>query len=306
MTSNPGLLAFLFLLGSGWGLTQALSKIAVSTGHGPFGLIFWQLVIGTILLGAINTARGKGFPVTRRALGFALLIALIGTLFPNAASYAAYPHLPGGIMSIIISAVPLMAFPVAVALGNERFQSTRLVGLALGIAGVALIALPGSSLPDPAAAPWVAVAVIAPLFYAVEANVVAKWGTAGLDPIQAMYGASAVGMVIALPLALASGQWIDPVSPWAAPEWALVLSSVVHALMYTGYVWLVGRAGAVFAAQSSYIVTGAGVLWSISLLGESYSLWVWAALAVMMVGVFLVQPRRHPRPPVPFDSTLVS
>lgn len=291
MMAQPGLLAFLFLLGTGWGLTQALSKIAVSTGHQPLGLIFWQLVIGTALLGGISAVRGHGFPLTRRALGFATFIAFIGTIFPNFMSYAAYPHLPGGIMSIIISTVPLIAFPLALVMRTEDFSLLRLAGLLLGIAAVALIALPDASLPDRSAAPWVLVAMVAPFFYALEANAVARWGTAGLDPIQAMFGASAVGMVVTFPLAIGSGQWIDPTAAFGAPEWALILSSLVHALMYAGYVWLVGRAGAVFAAQCSYIVTGTGVLWAMWLLGERYSIWVWAALVVLMAGVFLVQPR---------------
>lgn len=286
------MLGFLTMLGTGWGLTQALSKVAVSTGYRPFGLIFWQLVIGTVLLGGICLARGTSLRLRPRQIAFATMIAFTGTIFPNGFSYSAYPHLPGGIMSIIISTVPLLAFPVALALGNERFQPLRLWGLALGLAGVALIALPGTGLPDRAMAVWVPVAMVAPLFYAVEANVVARWGTAGMDPIQAMFGASAMGMVVTLPLALASGQWIDPTPAWGAPEWALILSSCIHALMYAGYVWLVGRAGAVFASQSSYLVTGTGVLWSIALLGESYSGWVWAALAVLLAGVFLVQPRQ--------------
>ena len=35
----------LILFGAGWGLSQPLAKIAVSTGYEPLGLIFWQLVI---------------------------------------------------------------------------------------------------------------------------------------------------------------------------------------------------------------------------------------------------------------------
>ena len=55
---------------------------------------------------------------------------------------------------------------------------------------------------------------------------------------------------------------------------------------------MVGRAGAVFAAQASYLVTGFGVIWAMLLLGERYSGWVWAAMALMFAGLFMVQPRR--------------
>ena len=134
-------------------------------------------------------------------------------------------------------------------------------------------------------------ALIGPLFYAVESNYVARFGTAGLDAVQAMLLASAVGAVIALPLALASGQFINPLVPWGRAEWALIVASALHAVVYAGYVWLAANAGAVFASQTSYVVTGAGVLWAMLLLGERFSGWIWAALGVMLVGLFLVQPR---------------
>jgi drug/metabolite transporter (DMT)-like permease len=46
----------------------------------------------------------------------------------------------------------------------------------------------------------------------------------------------------------------------------------------------------VFARQIAYLVTGFGVLWSMALLGERYSAWVWAAFGLMLAGVALVQP----------------
>jgi drug/metabolite transporter (DMT)-like permease len=96
---------------------------------------------------------------------------------------------------------------------------------------------------------------------------------------------------MALALALLTGQWISPLPPWGAPDLAVVGSSVAHALAYVGYVWMVGRAGAVFAAQVSYVVTAFGIFWAWILLGETYSGWVWAAVALMFTGLFLVQPR---------------
>ena len=42
--SRAGYAIILALIGIGWGSTQPLGKIAASTGHGAFGLIFWQLL----------------------------------------------------------------------------------------------------------------------------------------------------------------------------------------------------------------------------------------------------------------------
>lgn len=300
-----GLIALLAVLGAGWGMTQPLAKIAVSEGYRHFGLVFWQLAIGAVALGLLNTLRGRGLPVSARHLRLYLLIALIGTVLPNSASYQAAVHLPSGVLSILLSLVPMFAFPIALGLGIDRLSARRLAGLGAGLLGVLLLVAPEASLPDRAMVAWIPVALIAPFFYGLEGNVVAKWGTAGLDPIQTLFGASLVGMALAAPLALASGQWIAPPAPagWGAPDTALVASSLIHASVYAGYVWLVGRAGSVFAAQVSYLVTAFGILWAKLLLGESYSPWIWAALGLIMAGLGLVQPRPRgglaPVPPMP-------
>jgi drug/metabolite transporter (DMT)-like permease len=277
----------LVVLGVGWGSTQSLGKMATATGHQPFGLIFWQLVVGALVLGVVSAVRGKGLVFTQATLRFYVIIALIGTIIPNATFYASVVHLPAGIMSILISTVPLIAFPIALALGIDRFSPMRAAGLGLGILGVALIASPGGAV---VSLTWVAIAMVGPLFYAVEANWVAQNGTAGMDAVQAMLGVSVVGAIIVAPIALATGQWVDPL-PFGMAEAALVISSVVHALVYASYIWLAGRAGSVFASQTAYLVTGTGVIWAMVLLGERFQPVVWVALAVMLAGVALVQPR---------------
>jgi len=78
---------------------------------------------------------------------------------------------------------------------------------------------------------------------------------------------------------------------WGTDDLAIVGASLLHAAAYAGYVWLVGRAGSVFAAQVAYVVTATGVVWSMLLLGERYSAWIWFAFAVMIAGLALVQPR---------------
>jgi len=279
------------VLGVGWGSTQPLGKIAASTGIGPFVLIFWQLAICTVFLGAITLLRGRGLPLTRRALVFYVVVALMGTLIPNYAFYVSVTHLPAGIMSILISTVPLIAFPLALALGTDRFEGKRMIGLLLGLTGVALIALPRTSLPDPAMVAFLPLAMVGPFFYALEGTFVSRFGMAGMDPVQAMFGASLVGLILCVPMVVGSGQWVDPAAQFGRAEQALVLSSVLHSMLYSTYVGLAARAGAVFATQTSYIVTAAGLCWSMLLLGERFSPWIWAALVVMLVGLSLVKPR---------------
>ena len=285
--------AILTLFGAGWGFTMPLSKIAVSDGYQHFGLIFWQLVIGAALMALLCAVRRLRLPMQAPHLRLYLLIAMIGTVIPNSASYQSAVHLPAGIMSILLSTIPMIAFPMALAFGNDRFEMRRLIGMSIGFVGVLMIVAPGANLPGVGSTFWMLIVIVTCTCYAFEGNYVAKWGTAGLHPLQVMLGASIIGALIALPLALGSGQWIDPRGPWGAPDYALIASSAMHVLVYAGYVWIVGQTGAVFAAQISYLVTLFGLLWARLILNEAYPPLVWVALGILLLGMYLVQPRRQ-------------
>lgn len=281
----------LIVIGAGWGVTQPLMKIAVSTGHGAFGLIFWQQVVMVLGLGALLLATGRRLPRDPASLRTYLVIALIGTLLPASASYRAAVHLPAGVLSILLSLIPMLAFPVALAMGVERFRPVRLLGLAAGLGAVLLLVVPDASLPDRAMVPWVGVALLAGISYAFEGNFVARYGTGQADAIQTIFGAALVAALLIWPVMLATGQGIAVTAGLGPAEWALVGSSVIHGAVYVGYLWLVARAGAVFAVQCSYIVTISGVFWAMVLLGETYSPYIWASLGLMLIGLALVQPR---------------
>jgi len=287
--------AILVLLALGWGFTQPMTKLSVSTGYQHFGLIFWQLAIGTVLLGSYCAARGIPLPLRPPHLRLYLIIALVGTIVPNSGSYQAAVHLPAGVISILYSMIPMLAFPIALSLRTERFEWRRLAGLLVGLVAVLLITTPWDSagIGLAGAAPfWVLVLMVTCLCYAFEGNYVARWGTEGLSAVQVLYGASALGLVLVTPIALLTGQWIDPTPPWGVPDMALIAASVAHVVVYVGYVWLVGQAGPTFAVQISYLVTFAGVFWAQVILGESYPLEVWFALLLMVLGMYMVQPRR--------------
>ncbi len=292
------LIAVLIALGMIWGFTITLTKIAVSTGHQPLGLIFWQMLIATVALSAISIVRRVAPILSRRTLFYFLIIGLLGTILPNSFSYLAATHLPAGVMGIVIASVPMFSLAIALGLRVERPSLRRGVGVLLGAGAVILLVGPETSLPDPSKALFVLVALVAPFCYGAEGNYIAARAPQGVDPIVTLLGASAIGCVITLPLAVSTDSWVDLFAPWQSAEWALLLSSLCHVVAYTGYIWLVGKAGPVFASQISYVVTISAVLLSSLILSEVYSAWVWSALIVMIAGLTLVQPR-GPRQPVP-------
>lgn len=54
---------------------------------------------------------------------------------------------------------------------------------------------------------------------------------------------------------------------------------------------LVDYAGPVFAAQGAYALTLAGIVWGMLLLDEQLSLLAWGAFIVILLGLYLVEPR---------------
>ncbi len=283
--------ATLVFMGLVWGAVFPITKIAVSTGHKPFGIMVWQMVIGVSLSAAFLLLRGKRLNFTRANLPVYVGVAMLGTVLPNFFSYTASAHLPAGIISILIALVPLFSMPIALLMGFERFNWVRLLGALSGAVALLLLIGPEASLPDPSQYIFVLVMAVAPLLYGMEGNFLTYMGERGLDATQTLFGATIIALTFAVPLALGLGQWIDPLQPWGPPEWAIPAGAVLNITAYILYVWLIHRAGPVFSSQVAYLVTGWGVLISMVFLGETYSSWVWLALGLMLLGVALVRPK---------------
>jgi drug/metabolite transporter (DMT)-like permease len=166
----------LVLMGAGWGLTQPLGKIAVSTGYGHFGLVFWQLLIGALLLAGVCRMRRLPLPLNFAALRLYLTIAMIGTIVPNSLSYQAAVHLPSGVMSLLVSMVPMFAFVIALVLGMDNLAWRRIIGLLFGLAGVLMVILPSVDLGQNVPVFWAGVYLVTAFCYAFEGNYIAKWG----------------------------------------------------------------------------------------------------------------------------------
>jgi len=285
---NYGTLVFMGLV---WGAVFPITKIAVSTGYKPFGIMVWQMVIGITLSAAFLLLRGKKLNFTRKNLPVYFGVAMLGTVLPNFFSYTASAELPAGIISILIALVPLFSMPVALLMGFERFNWVRLIGALSGAVALLLLIGPEASLPDPTKYVFVLIMAVAPLLYGLEGNFLTYMGERGLDATQTLFGATIIALIFAVPLALGLDQWIDPIKPWGAPEWAIPAGATLNIIAYILYVWLIHRAGPVFSSQVAYLVTGWGVLISMVFLGETYSSWVWLAMGLMLLGVALVRPR---------------
>ena len=293
MTARFNLTLILLIVGVSWGLTAPLSKIAVSTGHHYLGLLIWQIIIMILSLGLIQIFRKKKLPLNLNCFWRYVLVALLGTILPNSIMYKAYFHLQSGIMSILVSIVPMIAFLLVLVLQMEKFEIRRFLGVLFGIFAIILIVFPKLDLGYIGEVSWILLALLSPLCYAIEGVWINKIGIAKLDPIEVILGASILGFFILMPIVALNGYWITPYRVWGPAEFAITASSLIHSIIYISYIWLIGKAGVIFASQVSYIYTASGIGFSIILLGEGYSLFVWAAVILMLMGLMMVMPSRR-------------
>jgi len=285
-----GLTSILMFVGISWGLTAPLSKIAVSTGHHYLGLLVWQIIVMILSLGLVQVIRRKRLPLNLACFWRYFLVAQLGTILPNSIMYKVYFHLQSGVMSILVSVVPMIAFLLVLFLKMEKFELRRCLGVLFGILAILLIVFPKFELGSTGEVGWIFLALCSPFCYAIEGVWINKIGLAQLDPIEVILGASIFGLVALFPIVLINGYWISPFSTWGPAEFAVTSSSLIHSLIYISYIWLIGKAGVVFASQVSYIYTASGIGFSIILLGEGYSAFVWSAVILMLMGLMMVRP----------------
>jgi drug/metabolite transporter (DMT)-like permease len=287
--------AALLTVGAAWGLTTPLIKTATIAGQNALTIALWCAVFNVVVLAPLALRRGGRWrlpPLDGASLRLYAVLGVLGMALPQWASMTGTTHLPAGIMSIVISLVPIFALPLALALGSERFALRRALGVGLGAVAIVLLAAPGGGgLPGPELWVWVLVGALAPFLYAIEGAYVAASRAAGARPAMLLWAASVVAVGMLAPMALGLGAQVLPSFRPGAGEWAVLGAAALSLSAYAGYIRLLQRWGAVFGAQVAYTVTGCGIGWAMLLLGERYPPVVWAALALLFVGLALVTPR---------------
>lgn len=286
----PHALSFLLLLvlGVNWGLGFSLGKFGVTGGLHPLAYAFWQCTGGGLVLVAISAFRGRLPPVTGKHLRYYLVCGVSNVAVPNFVALTAVGHIPVGIVVLLVSLGPLVTYSVAQLVRIERFNLRRVAGTVVGLIGAAMILVPRASLPSADAFGWVLFAMITPLCYGAS-NVYLAVARPPDVPSLALGGAMQLGAGIALlPMALIAGTMHVPLPPLTTAEIANLSHIFVSSLGVLIFFELMRMRGPVFASQVGYIVCLSGVFWGKLFFGEQHSLWVWAAMVVIFIGLALV------------------
>ena len=250
------------------------------------------MVLSIFLTLVIARLQGRPVPMDRQHIRNYLIVSVLASSIPSSCLMFAAGRVPAGVVSITIAIVPMLTYALAVGLGRESQSLVRLAGLFCGIGAILLLVLPEASLPDRSAVPWILVAAIAPTCHALNNINLSRPVMTDIHPLHIIFGANLFGAMTLLPLALATGHFFVPSLPFGTLEWTIVGNGVINVLAFLGFISVIQLAGPVFASQTGYLVTIAGVVWGMALFGESHSGWVSTSLTVMIIGLSLVSPRR--------------
>jgi len=284
--------AMLLMMGLLWGLGLSLAKIGVQAGGHPVGMALWQVATSSTLLLGLLLAQSKR-PVWRgKVARFGLVCGSCGVAFPAIALCWSSYYLPAGVVAIAFASMPLFTYLMSILLDIERGQRRRLFGVAIGLLAMGLLVLPESALPGPGLAPWVLLALAASVSMSIENTYAGGYRPDGVGSFELSFVRQAAAVILLLPLALLSGTALPLFEPWGTAQYAATGTGLLSGIAYTMLLYVIQSAGPVFASQTAYVITLAGVAWGMVLFAETHSLYIWSALLLTLVGIAMVRPRQ--------------
>jgi drug/metabolite transporter (DMT)-like permease len=278
----------LVILGAVWGASFLLTAIAIRDLSVPVVSLF-RTGIGSLVLLPIALARGALTGLTRRQLPSVLVLAIVQLAGPFMLLGYGQRHVDSGLAGILVASTPLWTALLAIRYDHEeRSRGWNLAGIAVGIAGVALLL--GVQLEGDADTLLGALMLLlAGLGYAAG-GFLAKHSVPRVVPLGVLTAAMLAGTLVLAPFALAT-------LPSEAPRAGPVLAAVALGAVAGGFGWflyytILAQAGAASAAITLYVVPVFAVFYGVVLLDESVTAASLAGLVLVVAGSALAAARR--------------
>jgi drug/metabolite transporter (DMT)-like permease len=266
-----------------WGASFMFIKVAVRE------LAPATLVLGRIGIGALTLALIVPFMVGGRAaltairenLGWLVLVGLVNIAMPFWLLSWGETRIDSGLASIIQGAVPIFNAVIAFGFFREvRVTGLRLVGVAIGFVGVALLV---GAQPHGKVLGAIAVVGMA-LCYAVGQLFAARHLSTVPPPVVA-FATTFVAALAMLPLGIAQ-------APHHVPHWktigaVLALAIPLTALAFLLFYAIIAGAGAAYASLVTYLVPPIALLYGAIFLDERFGAAAIGGLALILGGVAL-------------------
>ena len=280
----------LLLVGVIWGLMVPLSRLISQDIPQSASVAFWTDLVAGLICCAWAGTNDKFTRINGRTMVF---IAIWAVLWGGSSIllFLVAGHLPGIVISIVIAMEGFAVFLFAAVMRIEEPSLRRFAGLALGLCAVLALLLAREKTEGVSDWFWLILALALPMLYGGADLLIAAKHPSDLDMTASIGLVFLASAVFTLPLALANGQFFVPCFSYTSGQALNLLAGILSAVCNVVYVLLIASTGAVFASQSAYAVTIAGIAWSMLLLGETLTMWSLVALALIIVGLALVGPK---------------
>jgi drug/metabolite transporter (DMT)-like permease len=268
------------------GLTLPLGKIATDAG---VPAIVWAFVIslgaGGVLLIAL-LLRGERIRLTAQKLRYFTITAAISYALPNLLMFSVMPHVGAGYTGIMFTLSPVITLVLSILLGVRRPNLLGVAGIAVGFVGAVMVAVTRGEAGQPAAAIWVAIALLIPMFLA-SGNIyrTIDWPKE-TGPIELAVGShlAAAAMLLVGIVAVDGGSSLGQL---AELPLVVVAQMASAAAMFVFFFRLQAVGGPVYLSQIGYVAAAVGLFSGTLFLGERYALLTWLGAVIIVAGVFL-------------------
>jgi drug/metabolite transporter (DMT)-like permease len=285
---TPAVLAALGTVYVVWGSTYLGIKYTV-TSLPPFlamGTRF--LLAGTVLLVAVLALRGRAaFRIPRAQAATAAVCGLFLLVGGNGLVAVAEQDVDSGLAALLIAGTPLWVVLLR-ALLRDRPSAATVGGLLLGLAGVAILLLPGLSGTSDLL-PLLTVRLSS--FLWAVGTVLSTRRPMPADPFATTVVQMAAGGTAMVLLGSVGGEWArldvaaSTTASWLAFAYLVLVGSVVA---FSAYVWLLARAPLSLVTTYAYVNPAVAVGLGALFLGEPLTVYVVVGGSVIIAAVALV------------------
>jgi drug/metabolite transporter (DMT)-like permease len=273
-----------------WGASYLFIKVALEDDLAPPFIVFARTALAALVLLPLAAHLGALAGVRER-LAPLFLLGLIQVTGPFLLITIGEQEISSSLTGILVAGAPIFTFLLAFALeGEERATPLSLAGVALGIAGVALLL--GVDAPGGASAlVGGLLVVLATTGYAIGAWFL-KRRVPGVQPVGAVATTCAASSLMTLPLALF---FVPDHVPSLAASGSLVVlgvggTGIAFVLFYT----LVASDGPRTTSLVAYVAPGFSVVYGVTLLDEHFAIATAAGLLLIVGGSWLAAEGRVP------------
>ncbi len=272
----------LLLLAVIWGASFLFMRIAAPE-FGSFALAEIRVAIGALFLAVVLAWRG-GFSGLNGALVPVSIAGLFNCALPFVGIAYATVFITAGTAAVLNASTPLFGALVAYGWLKDRLTAHRIIGLAVGFAGVLLLAWDKISFHGHGITLAILAALGAALSYGLGVNFT-KRKLGGVPSLAAAAGSQIAAALLLLPPAAMNWPSAGPsLKSWLC---VIALGILCTGVAYIFYFRLIARIGAAKTITVTYLIPVFGMLWGSLFLNEAITVSMVAACTVILLGTAL-------------------